>query len=137
MEIVEIIIKALGLMSIGGVINYFFVESKKRKDQSRHEIKEVRYMAILLLSYSLVNYEKEKDKLKRQKPEITSKEELIDEIKLEWFNMTLYASDLVIKTMKKFIENPNEEALNKLVFVMRKSLYNVKTTLSPEDLSLD
>ncbi|WP_133063412.1 hypothetical protein [Flavobacterium aurantiibacter] len=68
---------------------------------------------------------------------ITTKKERIDEVNLQWFITIIYASDLAIKTMKKFIENPNEEALNKLVFAMRKSLYNVKTTLSPEDLSLE
>lgn len=68
---------------------------------------------------------------------ITTKKERIDEVNLQWFITIIYASDLAIKTMKKFIENPNEEVLNKLVFAMRKSLYNVKTTLSPEDLSLE
>lgn len=136
MEIAEIIIKALGLMSIGGVINYFFVENKKRKDQSRHEFKEVRYKAILILSHALVYYEKSKKKLLSHRSDINSKEELIDEIKLEWVNMTLYASDSVIIATKNFIENTSQETLNGMIFAMRKSLYNIKTNLSIGDLNL-
>lgn len=136
MEIAKIVIQALGLISIGGIINYFIVENKKRKDQSRHEYKEIRYKAILILSHALVNYEKDKEKLLFKRPDIKSKEELKDEIKLEWFNMALYASDLVIIATKNFLENPDQEKLNEMIFAMRKSLYGIKTTLNPKDLFL-
>lgn len=137
---IEIILKALGLIGIGGLLksafDFFFVEDKKRKDQSRHEYKELRYKALLILAHALLNYENTKEKLFSHRPEIKSKDELLEEIKLEWMNMTLYASDSVIIATKKLIENQNNDALNDMVFSMRKSLYNIKTTLTSEDLKL-
>lgn len=141
METAKIIIAALGLLGIGSFLqnafNHFYAEDKKRKDQSRHEFKEVRYKAVLILAHALIDYEKSKEKLLKHRPEIKSREDLIDEIKLEWINMSLYASDSVIIATKRFLEQTNQLTFNEMIFAMRKSLYNIKSSISPQVLKLN
>jgi hypothetical protein len=141
MEIAKIIISAFGLIGIGGLLksafDYLYAEDKKRKDQSRHEFKEVKFKSMLILSQILIDYEKNKEKLSILRPDLKTRQELIEEIKLEWMNMALYASDSVIIFAKKFLEQPNQETFNEMVFAMRKSLYNIKSSLTSQDLKLN
>src|SRR6187431_2002472 len=74
---------------ITGLISAHF-DKKKNKYTSKHKFKEDRYKVVILLMYSLTNYEKEQEKLQKQRPDLTSKEDLIDELTAEWTNMSLY-----------------------------------------------
>ncbi|WP_415326087.1 hypothetical protein [Chryseobacterium sp. MMS23-Vi53] len=134
------IIDTVALIGIGGLLksafDYFYVEKRKRKDQSRHEFKELRYKAILILCHSLLDYETSIEKLSNHRPDIQSKEELIKEIELEWFNMALYASDTVILATKKFILSNSHENLTNMILAMRRSLYDIKSSLSFQDFTL-
>ena len=134
------IIETIGFIGIGGLLksafDYFYVEKKKTKDQSRHELKEIRYKAVIILCYTLLNYEENKEKLSNHRPDIKSKEELNKEIELEWLNMALYASDSVISATKEFLLLSNQENLTNMILTMRKSLYDIKTSLSSHDFIL-
>ncbi|MGL4596910.1 MAG: hypothetical protein ACRCYO_05250 [Bacteroidia bacterium] len=141
METLKMILSALGFIGFGGLLksafDYFYIEDKKRKDQTRHAVKENGYHNFLLLSHILLEYEKSKAKLAITKPEIKSREELLNELKLEWMGMALYASDDVIRAAKKFLEKPSYETHNEMIFAMRKSLYAIKTSLTLDELKLN
>lgn len=131
------IIEALGLIGIGGIIVKFldfFVERKKRKFHTKHEFKETRYKAIILLCYSYLNFENEGAKIIKIRPDISTEELLNQELNVEFMNMTLYASDKVIISMKKFIESKNRPHFNNLILTMRRDLYGIKSKLKVEDL---
>jgi hypothetical protein len=131
------IISALGLIGLGGLIKSifdYFIENKKRKSETKHDIKQTRYQAIILLCYSLIYFEKEKNKLSKFRPDINTKEELYNEIAAEWMNMTLYASDDVIISLKLFLQNPKQNTFNIFTLNMRKDLYGIRTKLKSDDL---
>ncbi|SNZ01815.1 hypothetical protein [Flagellimonas pacifica] len=137
---IEQILAALGLIGIGSVIPAivsYFIASRKKKSDSKQELKEKRYKAILLLCYAFVNYEREHTTLIINRPNITSKEELLNELTAEWVNMSLYASDMVISKMKKLLEKQGEEEYNSLIIEMRKDLYSVKTKLTADTFKLE
>ena len=139
MSTTQIIISALGLLGLGGLLKSildFFVEDRKRKSESKHVLKEERYKAIILLCYALINYDKEKENLKIRRHNIKTKDDLFEEVYLEWVNMPLYASDSIIKTTKMFLENYNQQTFSKAVIAMRKDLYNIRTHLSESDLTI-
>jgi hypothetical protein len=139
MSTTETIISALGLLGLGSLVKSildFFVDGRKRKSESQQQHKEPRYKAILILCHTLVNFENEKDRLIIHRPNIKTKEDLLDEVYLEWVNMTLYASDDVIKAMKIFLQNYNQENFSKTMIAMRKDLYNIRTNLGEQDLTL-
>ncbi len=136
---IEQIIAGLGLIGIGGILQSlisYFINSKKVKDDSKQATKEKRYKVIILLSYALVNYEYEKATLLINRPNIQSKEELFNELSVEWVNMSLYASDGVIMKMKSLLESNSKSDYNELILEMRKDLYSVKTKLKSKDFRL-
>lgn len=133
------IISTIGLIGLGGLIKSlldFFIDDRRRKSEAKHLFKEVRYKAIILLDYALINYDTEKSKLLNNRPDIKSKDDLFNEIYTEWVNMALYASDKVIFSMKVFIQNPTEATFTETILAMRKDLYSIKTNIKSKDLKL-
>lgn len=129
----EQILAVLGLIGIGGIIQAFVsytISSKKKKSDSKQDLKETRYKAGLLLCYAFVYWEKERTNIVINRPDLTSKTELLNELTVEWVNMSLYASDNVILSMKGLLENQTVDAYNSLIIEMRRDLYSVKTKLS-------
>ncbi|MGS2763767.1 hypothetical protein [Sinomicrobium sp. M5D2P9] len=133
------IISAIGLIGIGGLIKGlfdFFIAERKRKSETKHQFKEIRYKAIILLCYAYVNFDEEGTNLIVQRPDINSRERLFNELNAEWINMTLYASDKVLLAMKKFLESLNPPEFNELILTMRKDLYGIKTSIKMDNLNL-
>jgi len=87
------------------------------------------------MSYALVNYEKEKTMLVVNRPDISSKDRLKNELYAE-LNMSLYGSDSVILSFRQFIDSPKKELVNQLAILMRKDLYGIKTKLKSNSLAL-
>jgi hypothetical protein len=134
-EITEVV----GLIGIGGLLKSiidFFINNRKLRADTRHQFKEIRYKAILVLLYALMYYDKEQDQLKKHRPDIKTKDDLINEIRAEWTNMILFASDKVITTTQNFILEPNMANFNKTLLAMRKSLYGLRTKLKFRDLKI-
>ncbi|MBO6522755.1 MAG: hypothetical protein JJ971_02935 [Balneolaceae bacterium] len=132
---IEQILAILGAIGISGVIPAivaYFISSRKKKSDAKQKLKEKRYKAILLLCYAFINYEREQTRLVINRPNIASRESLFNELEAEWVNMSLYASDNVIKKMKEFLKVKNQSAFNSLIITMRKDLYGLKSKLAPE-----
>ena len=136
----EEIINTIALIGLGGIFKSIYdsySENKKKINEKRHQFKEPRYKAILLLLYALLYYDKQAEKLKRHRPDIQSKEDLIDEVKVECANMILFASDEVILAMKDFIKDVNSNNYTKTALAIRKDLYELKTKLTPQNINPD
>ena len=136
---IEHILSALGLIGIGSIISAivsYFIGGKKKKSDAKQELKEERYKAVLLLCYAFVYYEREHTTLIINRPNINSKDLLLNELTAEWVNMSLYASDNVILRMKSLIEEQTVVAYNTLIVEMRKDLYSVKTVLTADSFRL-
>jgi hypothetical protein len=127
------IIGAIGLIGIGGLLKSlidYLIEGRKKRTEAQHQFKETRFKPIILLLNSLAHYDREKDKLVRHRPDLKTKEDLVNELKTEWTNMILFASDNVIETMRDFIEEPNENNFNRTILAMRTDLYGLKSVSS-------
>ncbi|AQW95023.1 hypothetical protein [Elizabethkingia anophelis] len=136
---IDQILTGIGLVGIGGLLKSFFdflVANQKLKNDAKQSTKEIRYKAIILMCYALVNYDKEKTTLIINRPDIDSKERLKNEISIEFINMSLFGSDNVIITMKKFISKPEPKTLNNLAIAMRKDLYGIRTKLNQNHFNI-
>lgn len=134
------ILTAIGFIGLGGLLKSlldFFIGSRKSKQDAKLTFKEIRYKAIILMSYALVNYEKEKTMMVVNRPDISSIERLENELHAEFLNMSLYGSDNVVLQFKQFINLSNTDTLNKLAIAMRKDLYGINTKLRPDALMLN
>jgi len=108
----------------------FFTAARTSQQSLKITFKETRYKVIILLCYAMVYYEKESSLLVINRPDLPSKERLLNELHAEFINMSLFASDKVILSMKFFLKNLDSLSLNKLAISMRKDLYGIKTKLN-------
>lgn len=134
----ENLIKAVGLLGIGGLISSYFTLLWQRKNEdtkARQEYKETRYKCIVLLMKALIEFDKCRDMLIKHGYVISDKDDLIDLLKDEQLSAVLYASKNFIKSLGSFINNPNKNNLVDAVIEMRKDLWRLKGILAPEDLA--
>lgn len=121
----------LGILGVGGLIAAFFTflwEKQKEIQLKENELKERRYLCILVLMYAYVN-PKELKMLKQHRPEIQNLGDLKRELQTEWVNSWIFAGDRTIESFKKFLEEPNENNFAETVLSMRKELWNTKSNL--------
>ena len=107
----------------------------KTKDQTKHEYKQVRYKAIIVLMYAALDFQKNKSSILEHRS-FNDKTDLLNELHAEWSCMTLYASDAVILAMKEFVQTPDTDNFIKTTLEMRRDLYNISTKLVPTNLKL-
>lgn len=75
--------------------------------------------------------------LSSRQPDIDSAQDIIAYLKMEYYDMLLYASKEVIKSVKIFITNPNRNNFIKAVLAMRRDLWDKKTILEINDIVID
>jgi hypothetical protein len=114
----------------------FFTAARTSQQALKITFKETRYKVIILLCYAMVYYDRESSLLVINRPDLPSKTRLLNELQAEFINMSLFASDKVILSMKVFLENLDEASLNKLAISMRKDLYGIKTNLNSAHFSM-
>lgn len=132
------ILPILSLLGLGGIIGAFFNsvwERNKTISLQKQQYKETRYLAVILLMYGFLEYKDSSDFLIIHRPDLSSKEKLFLELKTEWNNMILYASDDVLLKAHTFINNPTPETYKKVAVVMRKDLWGGKINPSIENLN--
>lgn len=135
----ETVLSLLSLIGVGGIVAAFFTYFwQKRKDilLKENELKEKRYLCILLLMYAHID-PKAFESLKPHRPDIKSKDDLKRELNAEWVNSWIFASDDTIKSFKKFLNEPTENSFAETVLAMRKELWGKKSKLPTSTFSLE
>ncbi|MBI2938380.1 MAG: hypothetical protein HYY22_09245 [Thaumarchaeota archaeon] len=135
----ETVLSLLSLVGVGGIVAAFFTYFwQKRKDilLKENELKEKRYLCILLLMYAHID-PKAFESLKPYRPDIKSKDDLKRELNTEWVNSWIFASDDTIKSFKKFLNEPTENSFAETVLAMRKELWGKKSNLPRSTFSLE
>jgi hypothetical protein len=134
----EIVISVLGVVGTASIISacLTYVFDKRKKIAFREqEYKEMRYKAMVLHMKCLLKPTDLKY-MQHQRPDLESIEDVKNEVETEWYNSLLFASDDVIKSLKEFIQKPNNVSYAKTVFAMRKDCWNKKTNLKAEETYL-
>jgi hypothetical protein len=136
--IINELVPILSFFGLGGIIGAFFNniwERNKTISLQKQEYKEKRYKAIILLMYGFLEFKDSSDFLIIQKPDLESKEKLFLELKAEWNNMILYASDEVLLKSHTFLNQPTQETYKKAATAMRKDLWGGKINKNIESLN--
>ena len=134
-EIILSIVAFIGSAGIiGASLTYYFDKRKQIKFSEQKE-KEKRYLAIVIQMRIVVEPDQMKY-VKHLRPDLVTLEDWKNEVRAEWFNLLLFASDDVIKSLKEFIQKPENATYAKTVIAMRKDLWNKKTSLRPEEINL-
>lgn len=138
--IIEDIVKVVGLLGLGGLIGTYFRILWERRNTAliqKQEFKETRYKCIILLMHGALDFDKNKPMLNQHGRNFQSIDELIDEIKAEWHNMILYASEEVLSESHAFIKNPSQTSFRKVALAMRSDLWGGKVSSHLEQLTFD
>ena len=134
---VENVLSALGLLGIGGALGTYFRivwERKSSAQLQKQEFKDTRYKCIIMLMYTLLDFDKRSKGLEKFGRDFKSQEQLIDEIKAEWHNAILFATDEVLEDLHAFIKEPSAESFKKSALSMRKDLWGGKLSATLESL---
>jgi flavorubredoxin len=134
----QTIISALALLGLGGIVGgyiTYLLDKKKAREFKVLEQKERRYRSCIL--YMDAFFEPKNIKyLSSHHPDINEANDVIEYLKMEFFEMTLYASREVIFAVKRFIEQPSRESFLTSILAMRRDLGSKKIDLAIDDIEL-
>jgi len=139
MSTLQIIFSALTLFGVGGILGgyvSFILDKKKEREFKVLEQKERRYKSCLL--YMDAFFEPKNIKyLSSRQPDIDSSKDVLEYLKMEYYEMTLYASKQVILSVKEFIESPIRKNFLKTILTMRQDLAKKNNDLTLENLEIN
>lgn len=135
---IQTILSALALLGVGGILGgyiSYLLDKKKEREFKVLEQKEKRYKSCLL--YMDAYFEPKNIKyLSSRQSDIDDAQDVIEYLKMEFYEMMLYASKDVILSVKSFIENPVRENFLKTILSMRQDLSN-KNDLDLGNMTLE
>lgn len=114
----------LGL-GVGSAVTGLIQHLLKRKEvayQSRRQELEKRYRVVILLMHAAFDFKANKTSLRIQRPDLKSQQDVLEELKAEWYYMLLFASVNTQKDLHSFIQKPNLDNLKKAAISMRHDL---------------
>jgi hypothetical protein len=134
MEIITNITTILSLVGVGtlvGIIIKYFLDIKKEKRLQNQKIKEDKYRSTVVYMRSYLNPEHvTRGFYHFSDPSISNlsgenlKLRLLENIKENYFEILLYASDDVILSIKDFIKDPSKKNWLQTIISMRKDLWS-------------
>jgi hypothetical protein len=119
-------------LGIGSGVTAWIQHALKLKEtayQSQRQELEKRYRVIILLMYAAVDFEGNKKTLQIHRPDLENLQAVLEELKAEWFNMLLFASQKTLETLKNFVQTPNKTSLQRAALAMRQDLGRGHVTL--------
>jgi hypothetical protein len=134
---IENTISALGLLGLGGVIGTYLRIQWERRNASllqNQEFKDTRYKCIIMLMYTALNFEKRGLNLNQFGRNFQSNDDVIDELKAEWHNAILFASEDALMSIYAFINQPSATAFKQSALAMRRDLWGGKMSDSLKTL---
>ena len=112
-------------LGIGAVVTSVVQHSLKQREAARESQRkdlEARYRVVILLMYAAVDFETNRASFRINRPDLTSKSLVLEELKAEWHNMILFASSETLKSLQAFIADPTREQLFHAALAMRVDL---------------
>lgn len=133
MDTLQIIISILGAVGISSVITAIMTKKKEIAFRLIEE-KQRRYKCSILFMQAYLEPENIRH---LKKPTTHTKEDVMDDLKAEWYDMSLYASREVVIAVRQFIEIPSTDRFSSVLLEMRKDLWIKRKDLSLRDILLN
>jgi len=136
---IEVAISLLTAIGLGSILGAFFqsrFEQQKQVKSQEHDLKHKRYSVILLLLLTKLDPTTGLAKTRAIRPDLKNVADVEKEIETELLNGILFASDDVIRTLAKFVQNPNHSSYVKVAIAMRKDLWGKKTSIDENVIEL-
>jgi hypothetical protein len=112
-------------LGIGSVITALIQHSLKRREvahQSQREALEARYKVIILLMYAAYDFESNEAPMRINRPDLKSRNDVLENLHAEWINATLFASESTLNALCHFLSDPSFKHLAECAVSMRQDL---------------
>src|SRR5688572_9084525 len=113
-------------LGIGGATGAWLSAALPRRNQvsqREHDLKQARYMCILILMLARLSPQSGLAKLRERRPDLATIAELGNELSVELLNAVIFASDHLLTGLSGFINNPNHDSFVRAAVAMRQDLW--------------
>jgi hypothetical protein len=136
-EMILLLAPLITAAGLGGVVGSYFTARFQQRNQLghvEHELKQRRYLCMLILMLTRLNVPAHLEKLTDRRPDLRSPEDLDSELRTELLNAVVFASDRVLGSMAAFIRVPNAEHFLDAAAAMRADLWGRRMKVKPDIL---
>ncbi len=134
----EIFLALITGLGIGSIVTASIQHILKRREatlESQQQDLEKRYRVIILLMYAAIDFDKNRPTLQKNRPDLQTINDVLDELKTEWHNMTLFSSKPTLENLISFIKQPSNENFRRTAQKMRKDLQRGNINLLDNNLN--
>ena len=134
-SLVATIISVLTAAGLGGVLGAYFqsrFQQRTQIGQQQHDLKQKRYLNILILMLTKLDPDVGVPKLRELRPDLRNLEDIDYELATEVLNGFIFASDGVLESLAAFIQNSTYHSFVKAVGAMRKDLWGKRTAINED-----
>ena len=122
---INLVVTLLAGLGIGSVLTALIQHSLRRREaahQSQREALELRYKVIILLMYAAYDFRSNETTIRIKRPDLGSRNAVLEELHAEWINATLFASDQTLSALTRFMNDPSFKHLAECAVSMRQDL---------------
>ena len=116
------LLSGLGIGSIATSFIQHFLHQRESNLVSQRTELENRYKVIILLMYAVCDFEANLKRMSQHRPDLNTFDDVMEELKAEWHNMLLFASQNTQSNLHSFIKNPTFDKLKMVAISMRRDL---------------
>lgn len=116
------LITGLGVGTVVTAMVQYFLKRKEATHDSQRKDLEARYRVVILLMYAAVDFESNHASFRINRPDLKTKQAVLEDLKAEWHNMILFASSATIRALQNFISQPTRTNLFQAALSMRADL---------------
>ena len=116
------LVAGLGIgTALTALVQHLLKRKEAAHDSQRKDL-EARYRVVILLMYAASDFESNRTTFRINRPDLKSKESVLEELEAEWINMVLFASSETLASLRAFITDPSRKNLLAAALAMRKDL---------------
>jgi hypothetical protein len=132
-------VSLLTAAGFGGVLGAYFqalFQQRSKVGELEHELKQKRYLCILILMLTKLTPEAGLSKVNKIRPDLKTLNDVEEELKTELLNAVVFASQPVLNSLAKFVRQPTKSSFVAVASEMRKDLWGRRASVSAEFLEL-
>jgi hypothetical protein len=107
--------------ALTALVQHFLKRRESTYDSQRKDL-EARYRVVILLMYAASDFESNRTTLRINRPDLKTKQLVLEELEAEWINMILFASSETLTCLRAFIAESFRKNLLAAALAMRKDL---------------
>jgi hypothetical protein len=101
-------------LGIGTALTAVIQHALRRREaafESQRQDLQARYRVVILLMYAAFDFDGKETALRINRPNLKTRQDVLDDLRAEWVNMLLFASEKTLDALGLFISSPTADNL--------------------------